>query len=386
MLRFEPNEVLRSRYKLLKELGEGGYGTVWLADDGTLRRQVAIKRLKKKGVVLPDDSSFDEQLREDILQEARKISGLCHPNIIQVFDVMEEEGEALIVMEYAPGGSLQIFLKERARQKKWVETREAVDLLHGILAGLAAAHEQQGASIIHRDLKPANIMLANMQPKLADFGLAAVGPVDRIATRAGHRPWHAGSLYFMSPEQMRGDSLDLRSDLFNVGLIGFLLLGARHPFSDEALLFNYQEMVLDQVRPIPELQAPPRTVRAFHEWVARLLQLRADDRFASAREARQDLEDCETRWSQSILTEAMRLDERLREGAEPPSQEPFDLAPCEVLEAISLWRRSGNPNEAVRLYERGGFDFSNAPERLRRRAEEDYSSCKRRVLQGGAQA
>src|SRR5262249_9640453 len=158
------------------------------------------------------------------------ISGCNHANIIQVYDVIEEEGEALIVMEYARGGSLQALLKQRAREKKWLETREAVGLGPGILASLAAAHQQAGGGIIHRELKPANIMLGftslgDMQPKLADFGLAAVGPVDRIPTRAGQRPWHPGTPYFMSPEQLRGETLDHRTDLFNVGLIAFLLLG-----------------------------------------------------------------------------------------------------------------------------------------------------------------
>jgi serine/threonine-protein kinase len=380
VLRFEENEVLRSRYKLLKELGDGGFGSVWLAEDATLKRQVAIKRLKKTGIVLPDDSSLDQERREEILQEARKVSRLSHPNVIQVHDVIEEEGEALIVMEYAPGGSLQVFLKERAREKKWLETREAVDLIHGILAGLVAAHEQEGGGIIHRDLKPANIMLAGMQPKLADFGLAAVGPVDRIPTRAGQRPWHAGSLYFMSPEQLRGESLDHRSDLFTLGLIAFLLLGTRHPFSDEALLFNYREMVLDGVRPIPQLQARPRAVSAFQDWVCRLLQLRPEERFPCAREARLEFEACETKWSRSVLEAALDLAERIQRGDD--ATDAGNLCPGEVAEAIGQCRRQGYYPHAVRLFERAAFDFSGLAEHLRAKMQEDYSFCKRRDQQG----
>jgi serine/threonine protein kinase len=381
VLNFAADEVLCSRYKLHKELGDGGYGTVWLAEDEKLKRQVAIKRLKRKGIVFPDDSGLDERYREDIILEARRISALSHPNIIQVYDVLEADGEALILMEFAPGGSLQALLKQRARERKWVETREALDLIRGILAGLSAAHEQESGGIIHRDLKPANIMLSEEQPKLADFGLAAVGPVDRMPTRAGQRPWHMGTVYFMSPEQMRGEQLDHRSDLFNVGLIAFLLLGMRHPFSDEALLFNYQEMVLEGIRPIPQLQAPSRAVRAFQGWVKGLLHLNPDDRYATAREALQEFEDCVSSWSQSILIAAMQLDERLREGEKLAGSDPArdELAPCEVLEAISLSRRMGNRSAAVRLFERGGFDFSSAPEALRRRAESDYSYCKRRI-------
>ncbi len=93
MPRFEANEVLRSRYKLLKELEMGGLAPSGWPEDGTLNRQVAIKRLKKKGIVFPDDSGPNQHLREEILQEARKVSSLNHPNVIQVHDVIEEEGK-----------------------------------------------------------------------------------------------------------------------------------------------------------------------------------------------------------------------------------------------------------------------------------------------------
>jgi serine/threonine protein kinase len=380
VLRFEANEVLCSRFRLLKELGAGGYGTVWLAVDGTLKRQVAVKCLRAGGIVLPDDSSPDGQLRDQVLQEARKVGALSHPNIIQVYDVVEQDGQALIVMEYAPGGSLHAHLKELARRKRWVETRDAVDLVQGILAGLAAAHGQAGGCIIHRDLKPANIMLTGTQPKLADFGLAAVGPIDRIPTRAGRRPFHAGSLYFMSPEQLRGESLDQRSDLFNLGLIGFLLLGARHPYSDEAVLFNYQEMVLEGVRPIPPLRGSAGVVGAFQPWLRCLLQVRPEDRFPSARDCRMEFEECESRWSRGVLEAALELAERIQRGEDTTGA--GDLTPGEVAEGIAQCRRHGYYPHAVRLFERGAFDFSGLPGHLRAKMEEDYSFCKRRNQQG----
>ncbi len=360
---FQANEVLRDRFTLVRELGEGGYGTVWLASDAKLQRQVAIKRLKRRGIVLPDDSANDRQSREELLQEALKISRLNHPHIIQIHDIIEDGGEALIVMEFAAGGSLHALLKERARHQKWVETREAVDLIRGILAGLKEAHGQEGGSIIHRDLKPANIMLAELRPKLADFGLAAVGPVDRMPTRAGERPGHLGTLYFMSPEQMRGEKLDHRSDLFNVGLIAFLLFGQRHPFSDEALLFHYRELVFEEVRPIPTLAVRPLIVDSFRDWIACLLQLRPEDRYRSADDALQEFEDRERSWSERLLTAALELEGQIRKQGssldEAPGTDPvrIDLAaaapeaskqvredldgftPGDAAEAISLCRQ-----------------------------------------------
>jgi serine/threonine-protein kinase len=387
VLRFEVNEVLRSRYKLLRQLGDGGFGIVWLADDTMLNRQVAIKRLKQTGVVLPDDSCFEQSLRNEILQEARKISRLNHNNIIQVYDVIEEEREALIVMEYAPEGSLQVQLKERARKGKWLETREAIDLLYGILSGLMAAHEHVSTDadarhgIIHSDLKPANILLAGAQPKLADFGLAAFGGVERIPTKAGQRPWHAGSQYFMSPEQLRGEELDQRSDLFNVGLIAFLLLGKHHPYADETLLFSYREMLLSPIRALPALQAHPRAAQAFGEWIRQLLKLNPEDRFPSARLASQELEECDNNWCVSVQ-QALEQTWQLREDGSRHGPSEHDLTPGEVVEAISLLRRARKYAEAVQLFEQGGFDLGSMPELVRQRVEEDYSICKRKVLPG----
>ncbi len=171
-------------------------------------------------------------------------------------------------MEFAPEGSLQTLLKERMRSRKWLETREGVDLIQGILAGLGAAHEKEGGSIIHRDLKPANIMLSGMQPKLADFGIAAVGPVARMKTRGGQRPRHVGSSYFMSPEQLDGGDLDHRSEPVQRWTDRFLAPGRPASLLRRSLLFDYQEMVQEGIRPVPQLQAGIRTVKAFQGWLA----------------------------------------------------------------------------------------------------------------------
>ena len=140
-----------------------------------------------------------------------------------------------------------------------------------------------------------NILLAGpLLPKIVDFGIAAIGIVDRLPTAALRDDrGHVGSAFFMSPEQLRGTTLDHRSDLFNVGLIAFLLLGRRHPFADEALLFHYRELVLDGVRSIPRLIAGPMIVHAFQKWLLCLLQLRPEDRYCSAEEALLEFEECE---------------------------------------------------------------------------------------------
>ena len=172
---------------------------------------MAVKRLSS--------GFFPEDRKADVLQEARKAARLRgQPNIIQVFDVIEnkDEDEALIVMEYASGGTLDDLLRQRVKKGKWLETREAVDLIKGILEGIRAAHGHADGCIIHRDLKPVNILLAGpLLPKIVDFGIAAIGIVDRLPTAALRDDrGHVGSAFFMSPEQLRGTTLDHRSDLF----------------------------------------------------------------------------------------------------------------------------------------------------------------------------
>jgi serine/threonine protein kinase len=400
--RFTENEVLRERYRLIRHLGQGGYGSVWLAEDTTLGGMVAVKRLSS--------GLFPEDRKADVLQEARKAARLRgKPNIIQIFDVIEDEDESLIVMEYASGGTLDDLLRQRVKKGKWLETREAVDLTKGILEGIRAAHGHADGCIIHRDLKPVNILLAGPVPKIVDFGIAAIGTVDRLPTAALRNDrGHVGSPFFMSPEQLRGTTLDHRSDLFNVGLIAFLLLGRRHPFADEALLFHYRELVLDGVRPIPRLIAGPMIVHAFQKWLLCLLQLREEDRYCSAEEALLEFEECERLWSGRILAAALELEGQIRKLLYQPDQEQkeelmrFDLellaqeAPKEiqedladftageVAEAISLCRKAGYYPQSVLLYERGGFEFSSLPEHIRQKTDEDYGFCKRRHQQGGA--
>jgi serine/threonine protein kinase len=175
--RFAENEVLRERYRLIRELGRGGYGSVWLAEDEKLGGYVAVKHLSR--------GFFPEDRKDDVLQEARKAAKLRgRPNIIQVYDVIEDDDEALIVMEYASGGTLDGLLRQRMKAGGWLETREGVDLIKGILEGIKASHGHEDGCIIHRDLKPVNILLSGQVPKIVDFGIAAIGQVDRLATAA----------------------------------------------------------------------------------------------------------------------------------------------------------------------------------------------------------
>lgn len=374
MLWFKEGQVLFERFQLDGCLGGGGFADVWKAKDLRLDRGVAIKRLSA-------DGGLPTEKKKDALEEARKIAKLSHQNIIHVYDVIEDDSEALIVMEYAAGGSLETLLKTRLRQGKWLETREAFNLVHGTLSGIVAAHGSADGPIIHCDLKPANIMLVSMQPKIADFGLAAAGKIEGYPTidRERHLLEHAGSPFYKSPEQLKGEKMDARSDLFNVGLIAFLLFGMRHPFVDDTFLHTYREMVLDGFRPLLRPSSRQQTMQGFDDWIFCLLDVNPECRFSTAEEALEELEECERVWSKRILDMGLDLADRIQRGA--AGEVIANFTPGIVAEAIFQCRKSGYYVQGLRLYEQGGISFADLPEHLVTKVEDDYEFCARRSRQ-----
>jgi len=205
------------RYVVLKLLGEGAMGKVFLAEDPVLRRQVAIK-------VISVDRRLDEKTRRDFLgrfsQEARLSAQLSHQSIVSVFDAGEENGVPWIAFQYVDGVALDAILKKNGKLPlKWV--------VHIALDIASALHQAHGLHVVHRDIKPANIIMDRRTgtAKLSDFGIAKV-------------PWTSltgegdamGSPGYMSPEQIEGSSLDGRSDLFSLGIVIYEMITGRHPF------------------------------------------------------------------------------------------------------------------------------------------------------------
>ncbi|QIL90124.1 protein kinase [Microbulbifer sp. SH-1] len=214
-----PNKLVvdSDRYVIHSTLGAGGMGIVYLAEDLKLHRQVAIKKLK--------DDAASQNARDRIQQEARLLAQLNHPNIVALYDVLEENGSVALVMEYIEGASLRAWMRERTPS-----LQQKLSLLMQISLGLQQAHD---LDIIHRDLKPDNILItenAKGQPtaKITDFGIAKSQMLDEKTLTAENQL--AGTVTAMSPEQILGKPLDARSDLFSLGTIAFELLCGSRPF------------------------------------------------------------------------------------------------------------------------------------------------------------
>jgi eukaryotic-like serine/threonine-protein kinase len=225
---------LKGRYVVSEHVGTGGYASVWRATDKELNRDVAIKRLLRdhwRGAS-PEDV-------QKVLEEGRNAARLKgHRNIVEVYEVIEDSGEAFLVMEYVDGPSLDRIFKEHALKGDWIPVSDALDYLNQILEGLVFAHS---SGLIHRDVKPSNILVSKLGvAKLADFGIARPMPFTRgAAAPAAEQGFAAtGSQSFMSYEQSRGEQLDQQTDIFSAGIVAYILLTGRHPFNHPSAAFS----------------------------------------------------------------------------------------------------------------------------------------------------
>jgi eukaryotic-like serine/threonine-protein kinase len=217
-------EVLQ-HYQIIKLLGKGGMGEVYLAKDTVLDRMVAIK-------FLPDALQQDSQARKRFLREAKSAAALDHPFVCRIYETGESNSRAYIVMEYVAGETLKDRLAREPLQPK-----ESLEIACQIAEAVAEAHEK---GIVHRDLKPANIMLTSQgHPKIMDFGLAKqmipiTNPDSEASTIARETLTEAGmvigTIDYMSPEQARGEPVDARSDIFSFGMVLYEMLSGKNPF------------------------------------------------------------------------------------------------------------------------------------------------------------
>jgi len=215
------------RYQVLSILGRGNVGGVYRGHDPVIDRPVALKT-----VALPESISDEEKkiFLERFFLEARAAGKLTHPNVVITYDAATDEatGIPFIAMELVDGDTLA----ERLRNEGTLAWEKAIDIVIPIAEGLAKAH---AAEIVHRDIKPANFIISEGDvPKIADFGIAKL-PASKL-TQEGNI---VGTPYFMSPEQLRGEPLDGRSDLFSLGALLYNLVAGRTPFegSDPAAIF-----------------------------------------------------------------------------------------------------------------------------------------------------
>lgn len=366
-MEIKPGTILGERFEFRQHLASGGFGQVWEGFDGELKRPIAMKRLLR--------DTFGKINKSEVIEEAQRVAALNHPNVVALYDVREFDDEVFIIMEFLPGGSLHDRLRNLSRSGRWFSASDGFRLLREILAGLEAAHGSDGGAIIHRDLKPQNILFDRSDTaKIVDFGLAAVGEVNALPS------WdrrlfgeHEGTPGYKSPEQLTGLKLDPRTDLFNVGLIAYLVFSAIHPFTDERFLFTHREMVLEPYRPTPPIarNTVPPDLGTF---VLRLLESEPAKRFDSATQALSEFENVETAFKDLLQERCVRLHDALISGAAPETVDSNDLAA-----GISLLKQAGFYAQAKLLYEKGGLDLSQLSTAVRNRVNQDYATCGRRL-------
>jgi tetratricopeptide (TPR) repeat protein len=285
-----------SHYRVLSRLGSGGMGVVYEAEDIKLGRRVALKFLP--GEVASDRTAFERMQRE-----ARSASALDHPNICSIYELGEHDGQPFIVMQRLEGETLRGWIERRSKEDKRSRLKDAMDLAIQITRGLEAAHQK---NIIHRDIKPENIFVTvRGEAKILDFGLAkvmedqkepdlqsnltanTVAPGERnlTLTRTGAK---MGTAFYMSPEQIRGEKLDARSDLFSLGLVLFEMVTGRRAFRG-----NTGADVHDAVlhgSPVPVRQLNPAVPAGVENIIRRSLEKERDHRYQSAKQVHADLE------------------------------------------------------------------------------------------------
>jgi serine/threonine protein kinase/Tol biopolymer transport system component len=301
------------RYQLLELLGRGGMGEVYLAHDPRLNRRVALK-------LLPTGIADERKRVRRFEQEARAASAISHPNVAHIFEIGEEQGRRYIAMEYVRGRTLR-----QALQRGPLEVCQALDIATQIAMGLAAAHE---AGVLHRDIKPENVMLRDDgYVKVLDFGLAKLVE-DRLyagAPEATPLPsLHTepellmGTSDYMSPEQVRRQPADERTDLWSLGVVLYEMLAGRRPFTER----ESSEVIVAILEREPEPVGRTRDELplALREAVAKALRKRREERFQSAQEIVDELRHVRRLiegGDSSGASHTPRSPQALRDAAEP---------------------------------------------------------------------
>ncbi len=251
-------------YEIKSVLGEGGMGTVYLAEHVKLGRQVAIK------VLLPHLVK-NELVRSRFINEAKLMSSLHHPNIVTLYDYHEDENGLSLIMELVDGKPLDEYIQEVTGP---IQEKEAIILMKQALEGFAYAHKQ---GLIHRDIKPSNLIVTESKEiKILDFGIAKlVGDLGNKLTKTGS---HIGTVYYMSPEQVRGHELDLRSDIYALGITFYQMLTGLCPYEGLNTEFDVFNKIVGEELPDPRTIYPGISEHMCHV-IQKATAKKPEDRF-----------------------------------------------------------------------------------------------------------
>ena len=288
-----------SHYRILNKLGAGGMGEVYLAEDTLLNRRVAIK-------FLPPESTADEQAKKRLVREARAAAKLDHPNICSIYEVGSEESRSFIVMQYVDGETLA-----RRISRQPLELREALEIAIQVVDALAEAHSH---GIVHRDIKPQNIMLtAREQAKVMDFGLAKVDSEKSLTESTADTETQLtspgivmGTAPYMSPEQIRGEALDARSDIFSFAAVFYEMLSGRQLFTAETAAATFSAILTRE--PPPLARYVSEATSQFQWIVSKALRKNKEERYQTAKELFIDLK---------TLREDLLFEDRLERSTSP---------------------------------------------------------------------
>ncbi len=266
----EKGQKINDRYEVIKSIGEGGMANVYLAYDTILDRRVAVK-------VLRGDLSNDEKFVRRFQREALSASSLSHPNIVEMYDVGEDNGIYYIVMEYIEGVTLKQLIKKRGA----LTLSEAIDIMLQITDGISQAHDSY---IIHRDLKPQNIMIKEDGTiKITDFGIAmALNSTQLTQTNSV-----MGSVHYLPPEQASGKGSTIRSDIYSMGILFYEILTGSLPFKGD----NAVEIALKQMRDeIPSVRKKnPAIPQSVENVIIKATAKNPKNRYSDAKEMHADL-------------------------------------------------------------------------------------------------
>ncbi|MBN1163078.1 MAG: serine/threonine protein kinase [Candidatus Krumholzibacteriota bacterium] len=254
-----------SHFRIIEALGEGGMGTVYKAQDLNLDRFVALK-------LLPPHLSAEEGLKKRFIREAKAASALEHPNICTIYEIGDlTDGQMFMAMAYYEGESLR-----QRMQKRIPEPEQTLEIITQVASGLSRAHEQ---GIVHRDIKPANVMITgDGQLKILDFGVAKLAG-QTVMTMAGSL---LGTVAYMSPEQVNGEEVDARSDIFSLGVMLYEMLTGEHPFAADHEMAMMYRIVNEDPQPLEYYRTnlPSR----IQDLIDRALQKDREKRLSSMKE------------------------------------------------------------------------------------------------------